>query len=160
MTFPYHLFTQFQSATEPTEPRQFSTEEKLFIRNLRAGRTDAAAQWFIEQMPVKDNMSKDLSRISLEEKLLIIAYRSGKLDILKELAEGMVDHPQTYDETPPLQTWRDKVIDAEHYLIAFGIAGALVRNCLVDIDLHNPNWHHVFCHAVSVVEEALNALDN
>lgn len=93
--------------------------------------------------------------LSIDEQLLICQLREGRTDEAAELLVKLLAA-----EPPPKPTWRDQVKNADHYLMAFGIAGALVRNGLVDVDRFDVKWYRTFEHIVSTVEDALNALDN
>lgn len=95
--------------------------------------------------------SDPLTPLTAAESLLIYQLRDGETDAAAETLAKLL--------TPAPTTWRDRVVDVDHYLLAFGIAGALVRNHLVDVDVYTPNWHRTFEHLVSTVEDALNALD-
>lgn len=131
--------------------------EVAFLWNMEHGLLGAAAQAYINDHPD-------------HEDALLRVFRLGGNDLVKDLIERGADVTafQPADVVPltlavepePKSTWRDQVKNADHYLMAFGIAGALVRNGLIDVDLFDVKWHRTFEHIVSTVEDALNALDN
>lgn len=162
-----------------------SSIEVAFLWNMEHGLLGAACQQYIADHPDHEDallrvfrlggndLVKDLiergadvtafqpvepepfAPLSPAEALLISQLRDGHTD---EAAETLTE--LLTSEPAPKPTWRDQVKNVDHYLMAFGIAGALVRNGLVDVDLYEVNWHRTFEHIVSTVEDALNALDN
>lgn len=87
--------------------------------------------------------------LSPAEALLISQLRDGHTDEAAETLAKLL--------TPaPKPTWREQVKNEEHYLLAFALAGALIRNGVVDIDMYDPRWHRTFENIVSTVEDTLN----
>lgn len=159
--------------------------EVAFLWNMEHGLLGAAAQAYINDHPdhedallrvfrlggndlVKDLIERGADVTAFQpaepepepfapltpaESLLIYQLRDGATEAAAEtLAKLLTPEPKS--------TWRDSVKNQDHYLMAFGIAGALVRNGLIDVDLFDVKWHRTFEHIVSTVEDALNALDN
>lgn len=90
-----------------------------------------------------------LAPLTSAEALLIAQLRDGCTDEAAETLAGLL--------TPaPKPSWREQVKNPEHYLLAFALAGALVRNGVVEVDLYDPRWHRTFENIVSTVEDTLN----
>lgn len=127
---------------------------------------EVAFLWNIEHGLLGQPVQQYLADHPDHEDALLRIFRLGGNDLVKDLIERGADVTtfQPADVVPltvavepePKPTWREQVKNPEHYLLAFALAGALIRNGVVEVDLYDPRWHRTFENIVSTVEDTLN----
>lgn len=127
---------------------------------------EVAFLWNIEHGLLGQPVQQYLADHPDHEDALLRIFRVGGNDLVKDLIARGADVTafQPADVVPltvavepePKPSWREQVKNPEHYLLAFALAGALVRNGVVEVDLYDPRWHRTFENIVSTVEDTLN----